>query len=706
MKLISPLPLSSLYAALLLSMGSSSALAEDIPAEQIVREPPAALLWNSPVGPNDATLLKALPPVRPRPAGTGNEVFYELGIEEVESTLFNPDTRRQDKVKLRAFTGPAIDPQIPYIGPKVELWPGETFRLTLNNQLPANDPSCTAHRASPNGAHCFNSTNMHSHGLWVSPSGNSDNVLLKIDPGQKFQYEYNIPADHPAGTFWYHPHLHGSTALQVSSGMVGPLIIRGDRLPSLVDKQLKTGDIDTLLTTPEGKAFKERTLVFQQIGYACWERVEKDGKLVQQIKKNADGHWVCSPSDTGTIGQADVSPENTYQQQFGPTAWATSGRHTAINGQTEPYFTNTQTGVPERWRMIHAGVRDTIQFSIRKLDPAKAFSSMDLAAGRERREKFIQNSCTGEAVTQFAIAQDGLTLGQVSPRTATTFQPGYREDLLMVFQEPGTYCIIDETLRPEQTVNRDSFPRELLGFIRVDGALQNDSPQSLLTQALNAAAKTQMPEGAVREQVLEDLADDLKLTAFIPHPSIAADEVTGQRTLGFRIVSSSMIENDVVPRFEVGEIGRNLPPPTSDGKLIPINSQPYQADQIQRQLELGAVDEWKLTSFAVGHPFHIHVNPFQIISVTDPSGKEVSGPPEADANGIPSQYANMQGTWRDTIFVEEGHMITIRSRYRRYIGDFVLHCHILDHEDSGMMQNVRISLPGAPASALPAASHH
>jgi L-ascorbate oxidase len=35
----------------------------------------------------------------------------------------------------------------------------------------------------------------------------------------------------------------------------------------------------------------------------------------------------------------------------------------------------------------------------------------------------------------------------------------------------------------------------------------------------------------------------------------------------------------------------------------------------------------------------------------------------------------------------------LRSRYQRYIGDFVIHCHILDHEDKGMMENVSIVLP-------------
>ena len=57
------------------------------------------------------------------------------------------------------------------------------------------------------------------------------------------------------------------------------------------------------------------------------------------------------------------------------------------------------------------------------------------------------------------------------------------------------------------------------------------------------------------------------------------------------------------------------------------------------------------------------------------------------------QYANLKGVWKDTLFVRQGYTAFVRTRYQRYIGDFVLHCHILDHEDQGMMQNVRIALP-------------
>src|SRR5207302_507082 len=112
------------------------------------------------------------------------------------------------------------------------------------------DPQCVTPPANIDEPHCFNGTNLHAHGLWVSPTGNSDNVLISINPQVSFDYQYDIPPDHPSGTFWYHSHRHGSTALQVSSGMAGALIVRGNRLPTAQSN----GDIDTLLKKHDGTA--------------------------------------------------------------------------------------------------------------------------------------------------------------------------------------------------------------------------------------------------------------------------------------------------------------------------------------------------------------------------------------------------------------------------------------------------------------------
>ena len=94
-------------------------------------------------------------------------------------------------------------------GPVLEAHPGDTLRVFFQNNL--NEE-----------------TNLHFHGLHVPPVGNADNPFIMVAPGESFQYELPIPANHPGGTFWLHPHVHGKTAHQVSRGLAMPLLIRGD----------------------------------------------------------------------------------------------------------------------------------------------------------------------------------------------------------------------------------------------------------------------------------------------------------------------------------------------------------------------------------------------------------------------------------------------------------------------------------------------
>lgn len=66
-------------------------------------------------------------------------------------------------------------------------------------------------------------TNLHTHGLHVSPTGNSDNVFQSFLSGGTFDYEYDLSL-HPGGNLnWYHPHVHGNTAEQVWAGQAGAL---------------------------------------------------------------------------------------------------------------------------------------------------------------------------------------------------------------------------------------------------------------------------------------------------------------------------------------------------------------------------------------------------------------------------------------------------------------------------------------------------
>ena len=131
----------------------------------------------------------------------------------------------------------------------------------------------------------------------------------------------------------------------------------------------------------------------------------------------------------------------------------------------------------------------------------------------------------------------------------------------------------------------------------------------------------------------------------------------------------------------------------------------HQAGRIDRTLTLGNVEEWTLAAFTEGHPFHKHVNAIQIVSIIDPdTGVDVS------EFGSGSVYAGLKGQWKDTIFLPTNlfgtpFTVTVRTHYRRYIGVFVLHCHILDHEDMGMMQVLEIKMPSAPHPGQHGGSH-
>ena len=82
--------------------------------------------------------------------------------------------------------------------------------------------------------------NLHTHGLRVSPKGNSDNVLLHVGAGLTNTYVYDIRKDHPHGAYWYHPHLHQLTSPETYLGLTGILAVgRLDgNIPLVTEKNL------------------------------------------------------------------------------------------------------------------------------------------------------------------------------------------------------------------------------------------------------------------------------------------------------------------------------------------------------------------------------------------------------------------------------------------------------------------------------------
>jgi FtsP/CotA-like multicopper oxidase with cupredoxin domain len=342
--------------------------------------------------------------------------------------------------------------------------------------------------------------------------------------------------------------------------------------------------------------------------------------------------------------------------------------------------------------MIHGGVRDTIALQFRKRAAgAKEPVGLRAAAAQE----YVNTNCTGAPVPYYLVAADGLTMAAVTPTQVAVFQPGYRWDALVVFPEQGDYCILNEPSTESGSVNQNFRPTQLLGTVHVAGGtpVNGDSSAYLKGQLLAAVAASDWPDD-VKAQVRGQLEDGMKLTSFVPHPDIKDGDVTGTQTLTFNIDTTQI--NEVF--FE-------------------IDGQPYDPTRIDRTLKLGGIDEWTLTSNLASHPFHIHVNPFQVVKIIAPDGKtDVSAAGAIDNFAkdknnnaiIDPQYPGLKGVWKDTLFVKNAgpgvYTVVVRTRYQRYIGDFVLHCHILDHEDQGMMQNIRIALPDGQGGVT--SGHH
>ena len=110
------------------------------------------------------------------------------------------------KVDNKTTTGMVYNGSL--VGPAFHVYPGDRVEINLVNNL--NE-----------------STNLHFHGLHVSPGNTSDNIFLNVEPGKTLHYVLDIPKDHDPGTNWYHSHLHMLSYGQVSAGLSGLFIIEG-----------------------------------------------------------------------------------------------------------------------------------------------------------------------------------------------------------------------------------------------------------------------------------------------------------------------------------------------------------------------------------------------------------------------------------------------------------------------------------------------
>ncbi len=241
------------------------------------------------------------------------------------------------------------------------------------------------------------------------------------------------------------------------------------------------------------------------------------------------------------------------------------------------------------------------------------------------------------------IAVDGLATGKLEEKSAVELAPGQRSDVLIRVPPdvpPNTIYHLKQIGVPGPAAPHGDPQQELwLANIQITGPAVN------------------MHLPSEHDPVVRDMLQKCR-----PFKDIQDSELT-----------TPAGGQDLTLRFAASDGDPNLP--NGNAPFYTINGKTFHHQQ-PLSIPIGTAQEWVVTAGLDNHPFHIHVNAFQIVS-----------------------YRNAQGVvrpmnlWRDTVYIKEKEQYTIRSRFRDYVGDSVLHCHILDHEDQGMMMCLRFYDP-------------
>jgi len=106
------------------------------------------------------------------------------------------------------------------VPPTIRVRPGQDIRVEYVNDL------STVSKERCVMMPCTNRSNLHFHGLHVSPESPQDDVLtISAAPGETLRYTVSVPRNQPPGLYWYHTHQHMESYRQDLDGMSGAIVV-------------------------------------------------------------------------------------------------------------------------------------------------------------------------------------------------------------------------------------------------------------------------------------------------------------------------------------------------------------------------------------------------------------------------------------------------------------------------------------------------
>jgi FtsP/CotA-like multicopper oxidase with cupredoxin domain len=493
--------------------------------------------------------------------------------------------------------------------PTLRVSPGDLVVLTLKNDL-----TDFSHPAAAGGQHRMGagaqqsnpcagapmtslSTNLHFHGLTIPPVCHQDDVLkTSIQPGDPvFEYRFRIPADEPPGLYWYHPHIHGLTKVQVLGGASGAIIVEG---------------IERADTSVAG--LPERVLIIRDQDLLNPNAPPSNSEpVVPRMLYDRDG-------DAANTGTGFGKPAKDLSINFVPVPYPD---YPAAAIKMKPEGT-------ELWRVLNAS----------------AITYLDLEVLFDRKPQPLG-----------LIALDGVPLNQygfpadfVDSQTHLGVPPGSRVEFIVKGPPVGVTALfvtrtVDTGPGGENDTNR------ALAIITAS----DDSPA--LPSRLSA---TPAPLPPPSEAWLGSVAPVITRRLYFSEKLLEPDNPNS------------------ASEFYITVDGQT-PAPFDPRSAIP--------NIVARQ---GTVEDWIIENRSNElHAFHIHQLHFMLLDylgqpVNEPFLRDTVNVPYYDGKALVYPSVRLRMDFRDP----------------NTVGDFVFHCHLLEHEDNGMMGLIRVE----PAAASPA----
>jgi FtsP/CotA-like multicopper oxidase with cupredoxin domain len=607
-----------------------------------------------------------------------------------------------------------------YGGVRLALQPGDKLKIRLVNRLPKLDPVKVTHSADPGGENLpLNLTNLHTHGMIVPARAPTladptfgDDVFVEIYnsangvpvPQTTHQhgslvkdfvdYRIDVPANHPSGSFWFHPHVHGLALNQVSAGLSGIISVgsAGD---------YASGD---LFHAPFPDA-QVRHLILKDMQVMAHGTVQFDngpakvaaGEVLYQEDPGFCSQLPAKPAERrqGSCPGANNSPDDAYA----------GGRwFFTINGETFPTI-KVHEPDGELWRLTNAS--GSASYDLQLVDDATHKPmimqlvsvdgvSIDVPVGTALETavqmggaRFKVVACPPQPLLHLHSAPVCVSEFAMMPSSRAEVWVTYRDEAGRIGPSPkgatATFKTIGLSTGPAgdawpavdlATVAFDQTgPRRLADFaldIRGDALAANQDSgifQKPVPGAVSMPVAAQckpLPEGH-RRRIFFGLAD----------PANDSDSFG----LGYEEVDAHGV---VVPgtRLAVRRFD-----PSQNIICVPLG--PGQTP---------AHETWELVNLATeNHNFHIHQTKFRFVGAAErdharggimednvplPVAVPKAGEIAAKQNG----YCTI-AQWHSGECSSVAQVVEIPFSQ---LGEFVYHCHILEHEDGGMMAKIRV----------------